>query len=576
MKPKIETLLVFFLVGIVVAAGCISSNTTQPSTETGTTSTTELGRDSNSTTNTASYATANHTADITVEINPNLELFSVVYILAFNGSDPFIMAPKEYIQDVLTYFGPYNDSVVVGYVRDVFGPSLPYYTRDYSIMKFGNKLAKLEYLGNITNDSVLAVDLRLLSEFARESNFSAFYRAHLKEYSKATSNISAYINCAIPIYWRFFGKWYTKFRIEASYSVWIHPHASWENETSYYIGWISHNTTPRRLYGQVRRMFHEFAHPFVGEFLDENFQLFEGMDYYLDEIKKELPALTTYDTPHYGSFSRYLNELLTESIAKYAALKCGIPKDYMTYSTLLMSMYFPPLSKLLEEYDVVWKTNSTLPQYAPTLAEHMRTWATPTNISTLYWELSPVTWDHEWNTAFHYGRVVIVPGSSEQEREAAKTIKDALEDSYNEEFGQAPSIEIKAYDELTPEDTKANLILIGTPQTNDLVKELNDGLPVKFVFNGSWILQRDSASVKEFFSFEITNQSVKQLPLEYPTPSPWGVIETIRNPWNDRTYITVLAGTNESLIMQAFWRGFPSYVLVGDNYFEVGFYIQGG
>lgn len=188
--------------------------------------------------------------------------------------------------------------------------------------------------------------------------------------------------------------------------------------------------------------------------------------------------------------------------------------------------------------------------------------------------------DHEWNTAFHYGRVVIVPpGSSEQEREAAKTIKDALEDSYNEEFGQAPSIEIKAYDELTPEDTKANLILIGTPQTNDLVKELNDGLPVKFVFNGSWILQRDSASVKEFFSFEITNQSVKQLPLEYPTPSPWGgVIETIRNPWNNQTYITVLAGTNESLIMQAFWRGgFPSYVLVGgDNYFEVGFYIQGG
>jgi len=34
---------------------------------------------------------------ITVEINPNLELFAVLYILALNGSDLVIMAPSSYM-----------------------------------------------------------------------------------------------------------------------------------------------------------------------------------------------------------------------------------------------------------------------------------------------------------------------------------------------------------------------------------------------------------------------------------------------------------------------------------------------
>jgi len=46
-------------------------------------------------------------SQVTVEVNPNLELFSVVYILAFNGSDEFIIAPQDYVQEVLTYFAPY-------------------------------------------------------------------------------------------------------------------------------------------------------------------------------------------------------------------------------------------------------------------------------------------------------------------------------------------------------------------------------------------------------------------------------------------------------------------------------------
>lgn len=360
-----------------------------------------------------SYVIVNYIVDIIVEINLNLELFLVVYIFVFNGSDFFIMVFKEYIQDVLIYFGLYNDSVVVGYVCDVFGLLFLYYIRDYLIMKFGNKLVKLEYFGNIINDSVLVVDLRFLLEFVRESNFSVFYWVYLKEYLKVIFNILVYINCVIFIYWCFFGKWYIKFRIEVLYLVWIYFYVSWENEISYYIGWILYNMIFCRFYGQVCRMFYEFVYFFVGEFLDENFQFFEGMDYYLDEIKKELLVLIIYDIFYYGFFFRYFNELLIESIVKYVVLKCGIFKDYMIYLMLLMLMYFFLLFKFFEEYDVVWKINSILFQYVFILVEYMRMWVILINISIFYWEFFLVIWDYEWNIVFYYGWVVIVFGLSE-------------------------------------------------------------------------------------------------------------------------------------------------------------------
>ncbi len=78
---------------------------------------------------------------IKVEVNPNLELFAVLYILAFNGSDYLITAPKGYINDVLTYFAPYKNSEAVKYIREVFNSSLPLYARDNGIMEFSSRLA---------------------------------------------------------------------------------------------------------------------------------------------------------------------------------------------------------------------------------------------------------------------------------------------------------------------------------------------------------------------------------------------------------------------------------------------------
>ena len=205
------------------------------------------------------------TSDIVIEVDPNLELFSVIYILAFNGSDPFIMAPPSYIKDVLTYFAPYKDSEAVKDVREAFNSSLPFYTRDDAIMALSTRLVKLKYLGNITNDTTLGLDLRLFAEFARESNFEAFYRAHMKDYERSISTLSKILSQAPQWYWRLFGRRYTRFRVEASYSLRIHPHSVSNDGMVYYIGFIPQDINPSKAYGLALIVLHEFT-PLCGGF----------------------------------------------------------------------------------------------------------------------------------------------------------------------------------------------------------------------------------------------------------------------------------------------------------------------
>ena len=139
-------------------------------------------------------------SQVTVEVNPNLELFSVVYILAFNGSDPFIIAPQEYVQEVLTYFAPYKEHEAIKYIRKVLDSSYPYFYRDDAIRELSSRLAMLNYLPNEANLG----DLKPLAEFANESKFMEFYKAHEEEYHREVSLLENYLKCVPEEYKKLF------------------------------------------------------------------------------------------------------------------------------------------------------------------------------------------------------------------------------------------------------------------------------------------------------------------------------------------------------------------------------------
>ena len=173
-------------------------------------------------------------SQVTVEVNPNLELFAVVYILAFNGSDPFIVAPQDYIQDVLTYFAPYRNSEAVTLMKDIMPQSFPYYIRDRSIVSFAGDLVNMPYLGNMREEDPLLTGLyQQLVKFAKESNFIQFYNAHKETYEKAAKPFREVLPDEIPQkFVEFFGYSYTSYKVELSYSLWIHPHSEYSADSA--------------------------------------------------------------------------------------------------------------------------------------------------------------------------------------------------------------------------------------------------------------------------------------------------------------------------------------------------------
>jgi len=518
-------------------------------------------------------------SQVTVEVNPNLELFSVVYILAFNGSDPFIIAPKDYVQEVLTYFRPYKEHEAIKYIRKVLDSSYPYFYRDDAIRELSSRLAMLNYLPNEANLG----DLKPLAEFANESKFMEFYKAHEEEYHREVSLLENYLKCVPEEYKKLFGYTYDSFKVEASYSLKIHPYRITKNQTMYYVGYIycRNNVT---LFSQVVTVLHVFTHPFVEKFLNRNFKLFENTTYYLDEIRNEMPIMTAHDPDHYGSSYWYLTELFVEGLAEHLAIKCGVPEDHVLFMNLRTSLALFPLKNFLHEYQRVENANETLYQYAPTFARHMSEWATPENVSELYKITTPVAGVQVVDKAMWMDKLVIVYGTynpdkrgSEYDRETAYLVKNNLLETFRL-YGRSPSIIIKADKNLTEEDLKHNLILIGGPIANGIVKQLNDELPVKFIFNGSWGLRRGSSNVNNFAAFYVTPNYGEIIPPDSTIPPDvHGVVETIRNPWNGNAYITIIAGVDRYGTRRMInGIGLESYVIKGEEYWEEGFYTQNG
>lgn len=530
-------------------------------------------------------ATQAQEPQVAVEVDPNLELFSVVYILAFNGSDPFIIAPRDYVQDVLTYFALYKEHEAVKYIREIFSDSSSYYHQDSVIMDLSSRLALLDYLPNETNLG----DLKPLAEFAKESDFMKFYKAHEEEYVKYTSSIVSYLKNVPEIHKKFFGFTYQEYRVELSYSIRIHPHAIFRGEKAYCIGYAPPSKYKAQMFQQVVTIFHELTHPLIIDFLGENYEFFKNKSYYLDEVRSQMPITTSRDYLHFGSFSKYLNELLTESLAEYFALKSGIPEDFVKFRSLQMSTDLYLIQDFLKEYEhfeKIRKENETLFDYAPIMAERMENWATQENISEYFRIKTPVTGLWAVDRIKYMGKVIIVYGTqnpdksgTEYDKETAEDYRRTLEKSFIWYYGSSPEIIVKADVNLTDDDLKENLILIGGPVANKITKELNDKLPINFVQDeNGWSLKRNPSAVKDFNAFLITNESIIGLSLNSTIPydGSVGVLQIIRNPWNEKNFIIVLAGltrygTRSISKNQDFTA---SYKIFGNNYIELGFYKQ--
>ena len=529
------------------------------------------------------------TPKIIIEVNPNLELFAVVYILAFNGNDPFIIAPQSYINDVLSYFAPYKDHPAVYLIRDAIPQDLPHYRRDYSINEFAASLVSKPYLGNMSeNDPILSDFYRSLISFARESNFMGFYKRHTKEYEEVLEPARKVLTQDIfQKFEELFGSQCRMFHMALSYSLRIHPGSRLVGDTAYYFGYVAF--MPEQ-YAEIFYLYiavHEYSHSFVNPLVSRHISGFSELDYYLNQVRGEL-AYTSYD-PHFDTNHLYLSENLVEALTNYIlrSLKSEVVHDLPKYFVLRdHTLGFYLVEDLMGEFETFEsskKTNETFEDYIPRLIEHMKEWATPENVSEYFEKRVPASGFWLFDRGYAEGKIIIVygtknpdPSGIEYDKESALMLKDLIErDDTWKLYNGRPKIIVKAENELNEEDLKANLILIGGPAANGIVNALR--FPIQFTFNGTWILKKNTTGFRFFTAFTI-NEAVytKVSWSETFCGYPLRVFEVVRNPWNEKNFIAVVAGVDRystRALVKEFTAYPRSYGIESGDYVEVGFYV---
>ena len=519
---------------------------------------------------------------ITVEVNPNLELFAVVYILAFNGSDEFVIAPQSYIDDVLTYFAPYKEHPAVYLMRETFPKDLSWYLRDTGIREWSDQIFRMKLENE--SEELLSGLLRELIHFAEETNFMEFYRLHRNEYERAVNQSKMALK---PKYIlkldALFNRSYRNYRVELSYSLAIHEHAAVFNDTAYYIGHTINAKSSQVNFYYAWIGIHEFAHTFIDPIIYKHAQELLSVDYYLKAVKNAW-AYAAYDGHFYTNYG-YIEENLVEAVANYAILS-----DYPAFSKWRIlqdaAVGYPLVGDFLAD---IKKMNKTLENYISQLPERMEKWATPDNITEYFWGRTPITGFLALDKSYKMGRIIIVYGTQnpdkegvEYDRQTAFELKEKLKNSIIwGHYSIRPSIIVKSDKELTEDDLKKNLILIGGPVTNEITKRISPKLPLNFAFNEQrWQVKKNLSNTREFHAFQFFNDSIIQtlpnstIPYSYPLQ----IFEVIRNPWNRSNFIMALAGVDRyctrKIAREMLVEKPISYLVESGDYVESGFYIQ--
>ncbi|WP_461864186.1 DUF4932 domain-containing protein [Thermococcus sp.] len=251
--------------------------------------------------------------NVCVEVSPYIELTNVVFHLA--GWNSGNITP--YSQEVGSYFSPYGNHRAVLLAKKALREGLEY----DAIPKFALELNSTEWSSYLVrrvrgNEKLLNELAIALKDFARESNFSAFYENHsgfyreqIRLFFKENSGIFN-----LPHFEeKFFGenrkRWVFVLQpLEAYYS-----YSSWMNNTVYAFIGICSTFNGTQSYCSASA--HELAHSFVNPAVDRHYRE-------LKEYKKMFsPVKEVMTSMGYSSWKTYLDETFVRAFEAYYILE---------------------------------------------------------------------------------------------------------------------------------------------------------------------------------------------------------------------------------------------------------------
>lgn len=568
---------------------------------------------------------------VLVTISPNTELLSVVYYLAFGRGDPFVIDRGGYLDEVDSYFAPYRNHRAVKMLRE-------HLDRASSISEKDMLLYSLEYYLLLcteppelqpwaTIDDPWTLDfIGALRDFARESNFMAFYRDHQDYY---TEDLEIYENALslLPpdeFMGRYMGVSNVSFEFYHPFLVAIHGHSFSpvrDGLQVYGAGGIiplvrrdpqrtlwSYKTARDTMFGlplnrdyiksrelneliYLTFIYHELGHDLTIPGLNAHYDdLTYSLRYLEDTIEEDMPYLARYDIHFWGPTGMiyegfadgWADFALKEVNPAYAELEMWMQKAWGEF-------WIEDTLEIYEKYaEISTKEGKPLDDYVDDMMDELKAAVPSQNAEELYQKRVPVTPLRAFDKGAVAGRVVVVygtqnpdPSGTEYDRETAEVIAENIRIFYSQ-WPYYVDIVVKADVNVTDDELKENIVLVGGPVSNILVEELDDKFPLRFErVNGTWVLVH-ATNVTSFVLLDDENPlrerygNVSVIAGSLGDVVNASVVMAVRNPYNPENYIVWVAGENRELtaLFQNPTYYLSSYEIWSKNGIELGFYVQ--
>lgn len=251
--------------------------------------------------------------NVCVEVNPYTELTNVVFHLAGWNSNNL----TPYSQEVNSHFAPYRNHRAVLLARKALREGLGYDAIPRFAMELNSTEWSINLVERVHGDKKLLNELATaMKDFARESNFSAFYESHRGFYRE---QIGLFLRenpdvFSLPRFEENF------FREKKSHWIFVlqplevyYSYGGWKNSTVYaFLGVCSFSNGT---YSYCSASAHELAHSFVNPAVEGHYWEFKKYKEMFSPVKDVMTSMG------YSSWKTYLDETFVRAFEAYYILK---------------------------------------------------------------------------------------------------------------------------------------------------------------------------------------------------------------------------------------------------------------
>ncbi|WP_084606327.1 DUF4932 domain-containing protein [Thermococcus nautili] len=308
--------------------------------------------------------------NVCVEVNPYTELTNVVFHLAgWNSNNA-----TPYSREAGSYFSPYGNHRAVLLAKKALREGLGY----DAIPKFAMELNSTEWsaylVRRVHGDKKLLNELATaIKDFARDSNFSAFYESH-KEFYREQIGLFLKENPDVFSLPRFEENF---FREKKSRWIFVlqplevyYSYGGWTNNTVYaFLGVCSFSNGT---YSYCSASTHELAHSFVNPAVGRHYREFKEYEEMFSPVKDVMTSMG------YASWKTYLDETFVRAFEAYYILKTEGNQSAERFIKGQEALGFYLVGRVYRAYLTEYIPNKekypTFESFMPELAKLMGSW----------------------------------------------------------------------------------------------------------------------------------------------------------------------------------------------------------